>query len=110
AKHLDADRAAMDAARADRARGAAWEAARDETVSVLDRVLALTHREDSDSAALAECQARARELRDAIAAAPAGDVAQLGAHLRPFDELVTLAEGWNQLDDDQCASLHDSTP
>src|SRR6059058_4525335 len=107
-KALDAVLTAMERVRAEHARRAAWEAARDETVSVLDRVLALTHREDSDSAALAECQARARELRDAIAAAPAGDVAQLGAHLRPFDELVTLAEGWNQLDDEQCASLHDS--
>ena len=107
-KALDAVLTAMERVRAEHARRAAWEAARDETVSVLDRVLALTHREDSDSAALAECQARARELRDAIAAAPAGDVAQLGAHLRPFDELVTLAEGWNRLDDEQCASLHDS--
>jgi hypothetical protein len=58
--------------------------------------------------ALAECQAKASELREALATAPAGDVAQLGAHLRPFDELVTLAEGWNQLDDEQCASLHDA--
>ena len=107
-KALDAVLTAMERVRAEHARRAAWEAARDETVSVLDRVLALTHREDSDSAALAECQASARELRDAIAAAPAGDVAQLGAHLRPFDELVTLAEGWNRLDDEQCASLHDS--
>ena len=107
-KALDAVLTAMERVRAEHARRAAWEAARDEAVSVLDRVLALTHREDTDSAALAECQARARELRDALAAAPAGDVAQLGAHLRPFDELVTLAEGWNQLDDEQGASLHDA--
>jgi hypothetical protein len=107
-KALDAVLNAMESVRTEQAHRAAREAARDEAVSVLDRVLALTHREDSDSTALAECQARARELRDALAAAPAGDVAQLGAHLRPFDELVTLAERWNQLDDAQCASLHDA--
>src|SRR5947208_10902831 len=106
-KALDAVLTAMERVRAEHARRAAWEAARDETVSVLDRVLALTHREDSDSAALAECQASARELRDAIAAAPAGDVAQLRAHLRPFDRLVAPPEGWNQPDDEHCASLRD---
>ena len=52
-KALDAVLTAMERVRAEHARRAAWEAARDETVSVLDRVLALTHREDSDSAALA---------------------------------------------------------
>lgn len=107
-KALDAVLTAMERVRAEHARRAAWEAARDEAVGVLDRVLALTHREESDLPALAECQAKASELREALATAPAGDVAQLGAHLRPFDELVTLAEGWNQLDDEQCASLHDA--
>ena len=107
-KALDAVLTAMEHVWAEHARRAAWQAARDEALGVLDRVMALIHREDKDSAALAECQARARELREALASAPAGDVAQLGAHLRPFDELVTLAEGWNQLDDEHCASLHDA--
>ena len=107
-KALDAVLTAMEHVWAEHARRAAWQSARDEALTVLDRVLALSHREDKDSAALAECQARARELRDALASAPSGDVAQLGAHLRPFDELATLAEGWNRLDDEHCATLHDA--
>jgi hypothetical protein len=107
-KALDAVLTAMERVRAEHGRRAAWEAARDEAVSVLDRVLALIHLEDSELPALGECQTKARELRDAIATAPLGDIAQLGAHLRPFDELVALADGWNQLDDEQCASLQEA--
>jgi len=107
-KSLDAVLTAMERVAAEQARRAAWEGARDDALVTLDRVLTLIHREDPDSAALAECQAQARELHEALVSAPSGDVEQLSAHLQPFVELVTLADGWNQLEDEHCASLQDS--
>ena len=107
-KALDAVLSAMERVQAEHARRAVWESARDDALATLDRVMTLTHREDPESTALAECQSQARELHEALASAPSGDVEQLGAHLRPFVELVTLADGWNQLDDEHCASLQDA--
>jgi hypothetical protein len=107
-KALEAVLGAMERVEAEQVRRAEWETARDNALAVLDRVMTLIHREDRDSAALSECQAQARELHEALASAPAGDVEQLGAHLRPFENLVALADGWNALDDERCASLQDS--
>ena len=90
----------------------AWKETRDEALVVLDRVMALTHREEKGFAPLAECQARARELHGILAGAGPRNVEQatrtLAATLQPFAEVVALAEGWNVLDDDRCASLQDA--
>jgi hypothetical protein len=107
-KALDLVLTALERVHAEQARRPAWETARDEAVAALDRVIALVHREDRESAALDDCQAQARELREALAEAPSGDVAQLGAHMRPFVELITLVDGWNRLDDQQCVALRDA--
>src|SRR5215470_7145288 len=107
-KALDAVLTAMQRVEAEHAQRAGWESARDEALATLDRVATLIHRETPDSAALTECQAQARELHEALASEPFGDIEQLSAHLRPFVELVTLADGWNQLDDDHCAALQES--
>jgi hypothetical protein len=107
-KALDAVLSAMERVQAEHARRAVWESARDDALATLDRVMTLTHREDPESTALAECQTQARELHEALASAPSGDVEQLDAHLRPFVDLITLADGWNQLDDEHCASLQDT--
>ena len=107
-KALDLVLTAMEHVWAEQARRAAWEAARDEAVAALDRVIALVHHEERESAALGDCQAQARELREALAEAPSGDVAQLRAHMRPFVELITLVDGWNRLDDQQCVALQDA--
>src|SRR5215470_8971302 len=107
-KALDAVLTAMQRVEAEHAQRAGWESARDEALATLDRVATLIHRETPDSAALTECQAQARELHEALAAAPSGDIEQLSAHLRQFVELITLADGWNQLDDDHCAALQES--
>jgi hypothetical protein len=107
-KALDAVLTAMERVEAEHARRAGWESARDDALATLDRVATLIHRETPDSAALTECQTQARELHEALASAPSGDIEQLSAHLRPFVELVTLADGWNQLDDDHCAALQES--
>src|SRR5690348_1080351 len=93
-KALDAVLSAMERVQAEHARRAVWESARDDALATLDRVMTLTHREDPESTALAECQTQARDLHEALASAPSGDVEQLDAHLRPFVDLVTLADGW----------------
>src|SRR5215468_3431462 len=107
-KALDAVLSAMERVEAEHARRTAWESARDEALATLDRVATLIHREDPDAAALAECQTQARELHEALASEPSGDVEQLSAHVRPYVELVMLADGWDQLDDEHCAALQDA--
>jgi hypothetical protein len=110
-RDLEAVTAAIVAAEEERARLAAWEVAREDASGVLERVQGLVHREDKDFAALAECQAKAQELRAAISSPPSGDVAQqtktLEVRLRPYVALLTLADGWNRLDDERCAGLQD---
>jgi hypothetical protein len=109
---LEALLTALERAEAERARRAAWEAARENALGVLDRVMALIHREDKDSPALAECQGKARELHGALSAAEPADLehetTMVSGRIRPFVELITLAEGWNRLDDERCAFLQDA--
>jgi hypothetical protein len=104
--------AAITAAEEHRAHVAAWEEAREEAFSVLDRVVALVHREDKSLPALNDAQARARELRMALAGAPPAELAQettaLPTRTRPYADLLALIEGWNVLDDDRCAALQDA--
>jgi hypothetical protein len=104
--------AAITAAEEQRARVAAWEEARDEAFGVLDRVVALIHREDKALPALGEAQGKARELRAALAGgAPAEleqETKQLPDRTRPYVELLSLVEDWNVLDDDRCALLQDA--
>ena len=111
-KALDALLTTIDGAEADRARRAAWEAARDDALSALDRVMTLVHREDTNFPPLAECQAKARELHAALSAAQPADLERIttmvSGGIRPFAELIALAEGWNRLDDERCALLQDS--
>jgi hypothetical protein len=95
-----------------RARVAAWEEARNAAFAVLDRVLALVHRDDKALPSLDEAQGRARELRAALDGAPPAELAQETAALtgrtRPYADLLALVEGWNVLDDDRCAALQDA--
>src|SRR5215468_9405948 len=53
-KALDVVLTAMERVAAEQTRRAAWEGARDDALATLDRVLTLIHREDPESAALAE--------------------------------------------------------
>jgi len=111
-KALGALVTALERVEADRVRRAAWEAALENALGVLDRVMTLIHREDKDSSALTDCQAKARELHAALSAAQPADVERettmVSGHIRPFVELITLAEGWNRLDDERCALLQDT--
>lgn len=104
--------AAIAAAEEHRARLSAWEEARDRAVAVLDRVLALAHRDDKGLPALDEAQGRARELRTELAGPPPADLAPqtaaLDGRVRPYADLLALIDGWNVLDDDRCAALQDA--
>src|SRR2546428_2575952 len=106
-KALGALVTALERVEVDRGRRTAWEAARENALGVLDRVMALIHREDKDSPALADCQAKARELHAGLSAARPADLehetTMVSARIRPFVELITLAEGWNRLADQRCA-------
>lgn len=110
-RDLESVTAAVLAAEEERARQAAWDVARENAAGVLERVAALVHREDKDFSALAECQVNARDLLAAVSGPPPADAAQqmtaLEVRLRPFVALITLAEGWNRLDDERCARLQD---
>lgn len=110
-RDLESVTAAVIAAEEERLRRAAWDVARENSAEVLQRVLALLHREDRDFTGLSDCQGQARELQEALAGPPPADVTEqiplLEARLRPFVALVTLADGWNRLDDERCASLQD---
>jgi hypothetical protein len=73
-------------------------------LTVLDRILCLVHRDTADFPSLHECQAKARELRDAITGHLGADLhpeaLSLAQGRHPFSELLTLIEGHEDLDDD----------
>jgi len=89
----------------------AWEQARESALVVLDRVMALIHRDDISFGPLAECQARAGDLHGALSrSTPAAleyETVMVSGKVRPFAELLALVDGWNVLDDDRCAFLQD---
>src|SRR5262249_39142738 len=95
-----------------RARVTAWEAARESVLVVLDRVMALIHREEKGFAPLVECRERAREMHAALSGPPPDDLEHetkmVPGKGRPFPVLVALVDGWNPLEDDRCAYLQDS--
>lgn len=103
---------AIAAAEERRAQLAAWEEAREGALVVLDRVMALIHREEKGFGGLSDCQARARDLHGALSGSVPADLdhetKMLSGKLRPFAELMALVEGWNVLDDDRCAFLQDA--
>ncbi len=104
--------AAIGAAEERQAQVQAWEEAREGALVLLDRVMALIHREEPSFGALATCQSRARELHGALSRAKPDDIehetVMLSGKLRPFSELLALVDGWNVLDDDRCAFLQDA--
>jgi hypothetical protein len=89
-----------------------FEARRQQALQVLDRVLAVVHRDQIVFPPLLECKERANELRLAVSAVrwpdshPLIDVLVEGKH--PFLDLLTLVEGQEELDDDRWAALQDT--
>lgn len=90
-------------------RRARAEDMRARAVAALDRVLTLAHRDKPDSEALANCLARARELRATIvalpppAAHPEAEALVDGTH--PLAQLLALVAGRDHLTDERAASL-----
>ena len=78
-------------------------AAVSQTVAVLDRIAGLGHREDRGFAALASCQSRAADVRAALAST--GKIDPDAA--APFEALLLLMDGQQNLDDAQWTALEE---
>src|SRR3990172_2285670 len=89
-----------------------FEAVRSRAISVLERVLAIAHRDQDAFLPLLECQSRARQLQRAIVDIkwpdrhPETDDLAEGRHA--YCDLVTLVERQDELDDDRFAFLVDA--
>ena len=88
------------------------EEQRRRSLSVLDRVLALSHTSNADFAPLRECQDKARELRYGIAEGnwttlPA-EAERLAEGQHHFADLLTLISDHDDLHDEHWATLHES--
>lgn len=85
---------------------------RQQALRVLERVLAIAHRDNSDFQPLLECQEKARELQRAISESQGSDLHSdtqaLAEGNHSFAQLLTLIEQGDELDDDRSADLHDS--
>lgn len=85
---------------------------RDAALKVLDRVLALTHREQSDFAPLRSVQARARELHRAISESTPtqlhSDTESLIGGKHPVAAVLALVEQQDKLDDSQWVILEET--
>ncbi len=94
------------------AKMATLEEARKRVVGLLDRALAIVHREDRNFSPLFACHEKVRELRRAILESPSEDVDQQIAWMteqtRPFSELLALVESRDVMDDDRWILLEDA--
>ncbi len=85
---------------------------RDSALRVLERILAIAHRVDSNFQSLLECQEKARELQRAISESQESDLhpdTQLLADgYHPFSKLLTLIAECEQADDERLDFLEDA--
>jgi hypothetical protein len=107
-RELDALLRALVDEREQQAKRAAAERERGDALALLDRVAALTHRDDRQFAALATCQAQARDLRSTIAGSTDSERSIWAGVLAPFAALLTLIDGQQALTDEAWAALEDS--
>lgn len=88
------------------------ESAVQRAIGVLNRVLAVAHRDDPTFRPLLECQAKASDLRLALSRAVTerrGYTAQrVDEAMLPFADLLALVEGQEELDDQRWAHLEAS--
>jgi hypothetical protein len=88
------------------------EEVRHRSLSILDRVLLLSHLNESDNAALRACQEQARSLHETIANGTWSTLPSEAEHLadgeHAFAHLLTLIEDRDELSDDLWATLHES--
>ncbi|TAG21169.1 MAG: sigma-70 family RNA polymerase sigma factor, partial [Oscillatoriales cyanobacterium] len=85
---------------------------RDSALRVLERILAIAHRVESNFQSLLECQEKARELQRAISESHKSDLHPdtqiLADGNHPFCKLLTLISEWEEADDEHLASLQDA--
>src|SRR5262245_13875824 len=96
---------------ADQEKRAALLEARNKVMTVLDRVLAISHVDGPNFTSLAQCQAKAREIRQAAQDPKAFDSENAPAFLEStpsFAALLTMIENRDALDDDKFAALEDA--
>ena len=88
------------------------EEVRRRALSVLDRVLSLSHASNAEFPALRDCQERARHAREAIAnghwTGLPEEAERLAEGDHAFVSLMTLIEDREELHDDHWASLHET--
>ena len=91
-------------------RRAATAEVRKRALAVLDRVLAISHADDPGFPSLVKCQAKAKELRQAVLDPKAFETATapMLETTPAFAALLTLIEGREQLADERFAALEDS--
>jgi hypothetical protein len=90
---------------------AALAEARTRVMAVLDRVLTVSHVDGPNFTALAQCQAKAREIRQAAQDPRAFDSENAPAFLEStpaFAALLSMIEGRDALDDEKFAVLEDA--
>src|SRR6266851_3904968 len=90
---------------------AALAEARTQVMAVLDRVLTVSHVDGPNFGALVQCQAKAREIRQAALDPKAFDGENAPAFLEStpsFAALLSMIEGREALDDDKFAALEDT--
>ena len=93
------------------AKRAALAEARTKVMAVLDRILAISHVDGPNFTSLAQCQAKAREIRQAAQDPRAFDSENAPAFLEStpsFAALLTMIENRDALDDDKFAALEDA--
>ncbi len=102
-------RAVLEAIAGEERRQATAEA-RKRALAVLDRVLAIAHTDDPGFGGLAQCQAKAKELKRAVLDPRMLETESpvIMESTPAFAALLTLIEGREQLDDDRFAVLEDS--
>ncbi len=88
------------------------EKIRSRALTVLERVLAIAHRVESNFQPLLECQEKAHELQSTVCESkgfdlhPDTEALALGNH--PFSKLLTLISECEEADDERLADLHDA--
>jgi hypothetical protein len=90
---------------------AALEQAKVAVLGVLDRVAAITHADEPSFAPLVSCQAKARELREAVIAltdARSPEATSLTDDIRAFSDFLNMLEGNEGIADDRYAYLEES--
>jgi hypothetical protein len=96
---------------AEQEKKAALAEARTKVMTVLDRILAISHVDGPNFTALVQCQAKAREIRQAAQDPRAFDSENAPAFLEStpsFAALLTMIENRDALDDDKFAALEDA--